>query len=233
MPATSRKPRWHEWEIKCIHAAFHQKIQLKVVAFSLNKSPNAINKKIGSLGLRNHGPSQGQDVHFMLKLSHDVKSMLAILDTFAPQEHRQTIQTALAKTAWAYPQPLVPPTKTQDQPFLAEAAATLCGTPFTYQEKKLKCDEALKGSSVPSHVSLPYVEQWAKAEGFHKVRDALREKGVLFWKEGRYFSRAQILMHMNTQRFENNLSPLYLQSQESDGQDLEKAQEEPAQHVGA
>ena len=60
------------------------------------------------------------------------------------------------------------------------------------------------------------MEQWASAEGFHKTRGVLQQQGLSYWKDGVYFSQAQLLMYVNRLRFEHKLQPLALIKEEED-----------------
>lgn len=68
------------------------------------------------------------------------------------------------------------------------------------------------------------MERWALSKGFHKMDDELREKGYLFWKEGRYFSKAQLVVHINNFRLERDLPAVQLSPQQHKTQELEEAE---------
>lgn len=60
----------------------------------------------------------------------------------------------------------------------------------------------------PAYITAQHIENWATAEGFCLVGGNLIKRGLYYWKEGRYFSKAQILMHVNRLRLENSLQPV-------------------------
>lgn len=53
------------------------------------------------------------------------------------------------------------------------------------------------------------------SKGFHQVKNVLREQGLFYWKEGKYFSKAQLLVYVNRLRLEKKLQPLHLYEEET------------------
>ncbi len=225
MPKTITKPRWVQWEQSCLEVAFHQKIQLKIIARALQKTLNSVNKKIGALKLRSGKHQKEENLPWHIKTPQDVTDMLTILAHHAPEGEAAQRKEEFAKLTWA--QPL----NGKDTPErLAENARYICGIPLTPATQEKWGVAEIKAE--PEYVSLQYVETWAASQGFYPLSGPLLENGYRFWKDGQYFSRTHMIMHINRLRLAENLKPLYLQSEEEDAQNLEEAQEQPAEEGG-
>lgn len=235
MLKTLPKPRWLAWESLCVRLASEQKIQLKVIASALGKSITSISKKIKKLGLREENSKSGRkkgmknDSKLPEKLTTDVSRMKAILIEYAPLHHLQ-------KNCFTIHSPL----------FTSENVSTLKNfqigsplsliqqneAPYTFapsydyilaDEKHLKDKREKKDLKEPLYVSLCHMEEWAISKGFCKVTDALQKKGISYWKEGKYFSNAQLLSHINGMRFERKLKPLLLYEEEKNIENMKQA----------
>ena len=228
MSRTLVKPRWEALENTCLQRAFIQKIQQKIVAIALGRSASAVNKKIAHLGLRTPSSLKGrkrvggekQLLSQMEKTPEDLVKMTEILKTYAPIHCFQEGSLALKKRCWTQPQQLLH----MDQDKGARIGRLdLYNSPFSFVKPLdfIHSDEPVsedirvkKIPGDPAYVSLHYVEQWANTEGFHKTKGALLQRGLSYWKEGRYFSQTQLLMHVNRLRFEQHLQPLCLIEEE-------------------
>lgn len=222
MATTFLKPRWADWENICIQKAFAQKIQHKIMAMALGRTVPAINKKIQQLGLRIPSSIRGcvkgkkQISPRRERIPHNIFKMTKILENYAPTEFFQKSELVLKKRWWTQFESLTPCSVQKNEriklidfydcPFtLVEPMDFLpskTSPPFRKGEKKFYSD--------PAYVSLHYVEQWANTEGFHKLRGTLEKSGLSYWKNGTYFSKTQLLMHVNRLRYEHNLQPLAL-----------------------
>lgn len=227
MASTLSKPRWTIWENACLKKAFKEKIQHKIMALALGKTVPAVSKKIKTLGLR--FPSSlrgrikgtGQALAKNEKNFHDVKKMLDILKTYAPLSCFQEGKLALKKGPWANVQ----------HPLIKDAHKESLFCSINYPDFPFSCLHCLdfissedsvlsmmrsKQIREPAYIPLCYVEQWANAEGFHRTKGTLYQRGLAYWKDGTYFSHTQLLMHVNRLRFEHNLRPLALIEEEKE-----------------
>jgi hypothetical protein len=223
---TLRKPRWDAWESTCIQKAFNQKIQHKVMALALGRSVPSVSKKIKALGLRSSSCLSGRVKGEKISLSNvektprDLTKMMAILKAYAPLKCFQKGHLALKEGCWTPSQPPLDNT---------ENGQVYCGvgyyTPLFSFVKPLEfvpsVEPVSKGNRIhkisgdPDYVPLHYIEQWAVSEGFHKLKGALRHRGLSYWKDGAYFSQAQLLMHLNCLRFEHMLQPIALMEEDA------------------
>lgn len=220
------KPRWKAWENKCVQLAYQEKIQHKVIAAALGRTVTSISKKIKKLGLRfptkTRGRIKGDKLYIKWqdKISLDFCKMKDILIKYAPLDPSLEGQVILGEGCWTSPPS--PPLKNLQKGNLIgkvcqqNSPYTLCGLldyislndplPLNGEIKKI-CTE-------PFSASFQYVESWATSEGFHRVRGGLQNYGVSYWKNGRYFSQAQMLILVNQSRFEKKLQPLMLSETE-------------------
>ncbi|MBY0293093.1 MAG: hypothetical protein K2W92_07400 [Alphaproteobacteria bacterium] len=72
-----------------------------------------------------------------------------------------------------------------------------------------------RGRQNPCYVSLQHVEEWAVSDGFQPLGKRLQRYGLSYWKEGNYFSKAQLLIYVNSRRLEKKLHPLVFYEEES------------------
>jgi hypothetical protein len=201
------KPRWEVWENLCIKKSMEEKIQLKIIALALGKTLNAVSKKVTHLGLREisskPGQKKGKRASLALKASTftEIERMRQILSIYAPNEDLKKAQYALEKGAWATATPLS----------LKEKEGYSLQSSPAYILIKGKIPDKVKKEKVagnPTYITARHIENWATSEGFCLVGGNLIKRGLYCWKEGRYFSKAQILMHVNRLRLENSLQPV-------------------------
>jgi hypothetical protein len=203
------KPRWEVWENLCIKKSLEEKIQLKIIALALGKTLNAVSKKITHMGLRKisskPGRRKGKRASPSLKASTftEIERMRRILSLYAPRENLKKSQEALEKGAWVTATPLSLKEKEVYSLQSSPAYILIKGKiPDKLRKQKVACD--------PTYITARHIESWATSEGFFLVERNLIKRGLYYWKEGRYFSKAQILMHMNRLRLENSLQPVAL-----------------------
>lgn len=201
------KPRWESWENLCIKKSIEEKIQLKIIALALGKTLNAVSKKITHLGLRKisskPGRRKGKRASPALKGTTftEIERMRRILSLYAPNESLKKAQHALEKGAWVTAKP---------SSLKKNESYSLQSSP-AYILIKGKIPDKVKKEKVagdPCYITGQHIENWATSEGFCLVGGNLIKRGVYYWKEGRYFSKAQILMHVNRLRLENSLQPV-------------------------
>ena len=201
------KPRWETWENLCIKKSMEEKIQLKIIALALGKTLNAVSKKITHMGLRKTssrpGRRKGRRASPALKASTftEIERMRQILSLYAPNESLKKAQHALEKGAWVRATP---------SSLKENKAYSLQSSP-AYILIKGKIPDKVKKQKVagnPTYITARHIEKWATSEGFCLVGGNLIKRGLYYWKEGHYFSKAQILMHVNRLRLENSLQPV-------------------------
>lgn len=201
------KPRWEIWENLCIKKSLEEKIQLKIIALALGKTLNAVSKKITHMGLRKisskPGRRKGRRASPGLKAStfNEIERMRRILSLYAPSENLKKAQYALEKGVWVRETPLS----------LKENKAYSLQSSPAYILIKGKIPNKVRKQKVvgnPTYITARHIENWATSEGFCFVGGNLIKRGLYCWKEGRYFSKAQILMHVNRLRLENSLQPV-------------------------
>lgn len=203
------KPRWEVWENLCIKKSLEEKIQLKIIALALGKTLNAVSKKITHMGLRKissrPGRRKGRRASPALKATTftEIERMHRILSLYAPSENLKKAQHALEKGAWVTATPVS---------FKKKEGYSLQSSP-EYILIKGKIPDKLKKEKVvgdPTYITARHIDNWATSEGFSLVGGNLIKRGLYCWKEGRYFSKAQVLMHVNRLRLENSLQPVAL-----------------------
>lgn len=201
------KPRWEVWENLCIKKSMEEKIQLKIIALALGKTLNAVSKKITHLGLREisskPGQKKGKRASPALKATTftEIERMRQILSLYAPNKNLKKAQHALEKGAWVTATPLS----------LKENEGYSLQSSPAYILIKGKIPDKVRKEKVadnPCYITAQHIENWATSEGFCLVGGNLIKRGLCYWKEGRYFSKAQILMHLNRLRLENSLQPV-------------------------
>ncbi len=239
MNKATLKPRWSDWEMECIQSAFKEKIQYKIISLALEKTVSAINKKIKHLGLRNPtakpGRIKGQksDFNFSEKTPRDIREMTKLMQTFAPTQCYQKAKMALEGKKWGESNELQGK-KLERGPCLynlkSPDADFTQASPHDYiltQPEKANQTRIEKIVGDPFYVPYKHVERWAISEGYRPVEKSLTNAGLNFWKDGRYFSRAQVLMQVNGIRIGKKLKPVFLE--EEDGAQLKGTQYDPPQ----
>ncbi|HUX80621.1 MAG TPA: hypothetical protein VMW10_12885 [Alphaproteobacteria bacterium] len=218
---TMVKERWKDWECTCIKIAFQQKIQLKVTAFALGKSVNSVSKKIKKLGLRKpttkSGRVKGDKILCSMaeRTAQDLAKMRDLLQTYAPLKISQKARLSLQGGCW-FSAPSLPKDLVKGEcleTISQENASFSFSRPMDYFLSKdfmpEKAKREKKGKT-PLYVPLHHVEKWAISEGFYQVDRNLQKRGLFFWKDGRYFSKAQLLVYVNRMRLDLRLQPLVL-----------------------
>ena len=209
MAKTKIKPRWEPWERLCIEKSIEEKLQLKIIALALGKTLNAVSKKMTHMGLRKisskSGPQKGKRASPALKATTftEIERMREIISLYAPKENLLKAQLALEKGEWVQEQSL---------PLKHEAPYSLQSSPAYILIKGKIPDKVKKvrGTRKSCYVTAEHIQKWATSEGFCSVGENLIKHGLFYWKEGRHFSKAQLMMHVNRLRFENNLEPMIL-----------------------
>jgi hypothetical protein len=227
MRMTKIKVRWMDWENVCIKNAFEEKIQLRIIAAALGRTVDSVSKKIKKLNLRRATSKRGRlkgnsnPNSWIKRTSQDLENMRGILKTYAPLKLARKGRLALKESCWVSGSPF--PRGLQKGEFLErtfqEDIPFSLLFPLDYVLSKDLAPEKIKRKKTfenPLYVSLRHVEQWAVSEGFYQVEKDLQERGLSFWKEGQYFSKAQILIYVNRIRLERKLQPLILYEKEED-----------------
>lgn len=166
-----------------------------------------MSKKITHLGLRKissrPGRRKGKRASPSLKASTftEIERMRQILSLYAPNENLKKAQHALEKGTWVTATP---------SSLKGNEGYSLQSSP-TYILIKGKIPDKVRKEKVdadPCYITAQHIETWAVSEGFCLVGGNLIKRGLYYWKEGHYFSKAQILMHVNRLRLENSLQPV-------------------------
>ncbi|MBX9621871.1 MAG: hypothetical protein K2X28_07620 [Alphaproteobacteria bacterium] len=201
------KPRWEAWENLCIKKSMEEKIQLKIIALALGKTLNAVSKKITHMGLRKisskPGRRKGKRALAALKASTftEIERMRRILSLYAPSENLKKAQHALEKGAWVT---ATSASSKENEGYSLQSSPAYILIRGKIPDKVRK--QKIAGN--PCYITAQHFESWATSEGFCLVGGNLIKRGLYCWKEGRYFSKAQILMHVNRLRLENSLQPV-------------------------
>jgi hypothetical protein len=210
------RPRWTPWEGLCLKAAFEQKIQLKIIAGALQKTVDSVSKKIKTLGLRRKNSKPGRvrgdeyNGNSNERTSLDFENMMRILQMYAPFSGafiRQSLQ-------------LIPQKSSEDKYKVVQNNSAYSFVPslsYNYdvlEEKHISLPGISK--EYDNSISIPpaYLEQWALFKGFQQASPELKEQGVLYWRHGRYFSKAQVLVQLNGIRLSKQLKPVFLDEEE-------------------
>jgi hypothetical protein len=219
------KPRWQDWENKCLKKAVEQKIQLKIMAFALGKTVDSVSKKIKKLGLRGENSKRGRlkgdksDLSWVDKIPRDRAKMVDILQVYAPLQVSQKEQMALKEGYWVS-SPLSSQGLKRGKSLggiSQEKASFSLSLSLDYILSKDHIPQKIKREKTfgdPFYVPLQHVEKWAVSEGFYQVGSPLQQRGLFYWKEGRYFSKAQLLIYVNRIRLERKLQPLAFYEEE-------------------
>ena len=212
------KSRWEAWENICVKKSFEEKIQLKIIAMALGRTIYAVSKRIKKLELRKPtslcGRIKGKknQAPWVEKTLHDFTKMTEILHTYAPIKVAQKGQWALKEGYWISA-PLVKDLR--QGPCIGVVREENPSFAFSYPlEYILSKDPPFQRSRCekvfinPFYVSLCHVEEWAISKGFYQVKESLRQHGFSYWKDGKHFSKAQLLIYINRIRLEKKLQPL-------------------------
>jgi len=221
MRMTSTKVRWKDWENTCIKKAFEQKIQLKVIAASLGRTIDSVSKKIKKLELREATSKRGRlkgdkDPRAGIKrMPQDLTKMGEILKTYSPLKVSLKGLFVLKNGYWVLGGALLQGLERGEfQGSLSQENASFSlSYPLDYILSKEPVPQKIKRKRIfgnPVYASLPHVEKWAVSEGFYKVASDLQQHGLFYWKEGQYFSKAQLLIYINRVRLDRKLQPLAL-----------------------
>lgn len=211
------KPRWKTWETKCIQKAYKENIQQKVLSLTLGRSVTSIHKKIKRLRLKplspTPNPTKGNE-----KIRFNLKKMKNILKKHAPLNAFLKAELTLREAPPPSP-PFKESQRGKNMGCIKEPNASFSMlTPLEYiiSKDQILTRGAVKIHREPLYVPLYHMEMWAMGNGFQQTQDVLREHGLSYWKDGKYFSQAQLLMHINQIRHEKNLNPLILLKKEED-----------------
>ncbi len=215
------KPRWQHWENLCLKVAFEQKIQLKIIAAGLEKSVTSVSKKIRKLGLRKENSKPGRlkgDIYLPNvagRIPLETEKMATIVSQHAPLKHSQKMKLTLRTGCWTTAAPpslrKVISHKNTNVPLKSYSLA-LSLVPS--KDPSTPSFSTIKLSKDPIYISLRHIEKWALSQGFLQVKNVLQDYGLSYWKEGKYFSKAQLLVHVNGIRLEKKLQPLQLYEEE-------------------
>jgi hypothetical protein len=225
VPKILTKPRWKAWENACVQKAFEEQIQHKVIAVALRKSTTSVSKKITTLGLRKQTSKPGRikghknQTCWKEKTPSDLIKMREILQAHAPLHLSQKRQSDLKKRCWTAAKLALKETpKDLSISYLQQdMAAFSFSFPLDYILAKDPPSEKVRRVKVfgdPVYVSLHQVEKWALSEGFHYIKDRPPQQEISYWKDGRYFSKTQLLIYVNRLRLDRNLQPLALFEEE-------------------
>lgn len=228
METTHEKIRWKTWENAIIVAAFGKNIHHKIIAETLNRTVSAVSHRIKRLSLRvpthKRGRVKGQKSCLPLheKVEHDRQLMLELVKKLAPLEHREECLLPFADKSWstAVPNHFVISGKRKRVDKLATNKVAYQYTPpwdyILTREQRSKKPRQKKIFGDPFYVPHFHVEQWAFQNGFYQVTGALKRQGVTYWKEGKYFTLAQLLIYVNKVRYERKLQPLAIEENEEE-----------------
>ncbi|EKE09233.1 MAG: hypothetical protein ACD_16C00205G0029 [uncultured bacterium] len=192
------KPRWETWESLCVEKSIEEKIQLKIIALALGKTLNAVSKKISHLGLRElssrPGRVKGRGLSLKVRSTafSEINRMKKILSLYAPEGALKERNLALEKGAWVQAPPEY----------------------HLIQEKNFRKSLTQRDVGGLQYMTAEHIKKWATSEGFRPLRGNLIQQGVFYWKDGRYFSKAQLLIYLNGLRLEKRLRPFALYEDE-------------------
>jgi len=211
--AKAKQKRWEAWENECVQKACEQKIRLTIIATGLERSIDSVNKKVQGLGLREVTSLEHPK---NLEKQRSAIKMKALLKIYAPLKETQTAALPLKEAFWTNAKPLeqkrdLKPVGKPIDLLKREAIAFSYRLPLKYvlsKDSRPKKKRKEKAFGEPFYVPLTYVEEWAVSEGFRPVTENLQDHGFSFWKEGKHYSSAQLLIYINSIRFERKLQPL-------------------------
>lgn len=232
MENTHEKPRWKDWENAIIIAAFGKNIHHKIIAETLSRTVSSVSHRIKRLSLRvptnKRGRVKGKKSSPSLieKVATDRKEMADIIQKLAPLEYREECLMPLQERVWttAKAKPFLKPSERKKVDAFGTTEVSYTYTlPLDYiltREQRTKKARKKKIFGEPFYVPQVHVEKWAFQNGFYQVTGSLHDHGVSYWKEGRYFTFAQLLIFVNQIRHERKLQPLAIEENE---EDLERA----------
>jgi hypothetical protein len=217
------KPRWDVWENLCLVQAHNEKIQLKVIALALGRTVTSVSKKVKQLGLRALSQTPGRikgkknDASWNIKNMQDLKRMKDIFAVHAPMSVTQKAELPLNTC----PSNLAIPFEESDATERVDSICHYnwpysCSVPLEYILSHDHISPSEKGKKVfgdPYYVSFYDVERWAVSQGFRQMKETLKEEGATFWKDGKYFSKAQLLIYINQIRLGLKLQPLAVEEE--------------------
>ena len=216
MVKTKIKPRWKSWESLCIEKSVEEKIQLKIIALALGKTLNAVSKKITHLGLREFSPRPGRVKGRAVSLKvrptacSEINRMKAIVSLYAPVTALKKAENALETGAWVSATPQIQKGGiTNSVTLRSKGLAYSYDQPMAYFLNKEKIQSF-------KYVTSDHIKTWATEEGFRPLVGNLIQQGLSYWKEGKYFSKAQVLIYLNVRRLEKSLTPVALCEDEGD-----------------
>lgn len=213
------KPRWEAWETICIQKAFQEKIQLKIIAHGLGRTITSVSKKIKNLGLRGTHSIRGRlkgskyTIPWREKTEIDRKIMSEILANYAPLSLSQKGKLDLRGAYWrSTPTSFSRMNRSESLGTLQKAESSFSlSFPLDYILSNDSMPKKVKKEKVygdPYYVSLQHIEAWASSEGFCQMGKNLKRHGIIYWKEGKYFTKAQLLIYVNRIRLDKKLQPL-------------------------
>lgn len=211
------KPRWNTWQSACLQQAAEAKIPLRIISKAMGRTTMAVSKKMKNLGLRKvqdlPGRIKGQEMKNLSKhkVHSYLKEMSAILQKLAPFQIYEKWKTLMEEDEETF---YIPPYSKRTRFHQLRCRGDgLFVWPYHYVLAKDHLPERNRKKvnfGDPFYVSLTYLEAWAHTQGFHDVQGDLKRKGFLYWKEGKLFSKAQLLIYVNRVRYEKKLQPLAL-----------------------
>jgi hypothetical protein len=187
-----------------------------------------VSKKIKQMGLRlSTAPSGRMKGEKLLVKENertllDLEKMTEILKKYAPLNVFLRAELNLKDGCWL--SPLSPPSKGLEKGCSVERvekenASFYMNMPLDYivsQDPPPLRRARLKTFKEPLCVPLYQVETWALREGFQQTQGVLQEHGLSYWKDGRHFSQAQLLIYINQIRHNKKLQPLLLLEEEAE-----------------
>lgn len=230
MPAVLSRPRWLQWEGRCLEAAFEHHVQLKVMAAVFQKSVSAVSKKIEAMGLRK---KRGVRKRLRERAPNHLQEDRLLWD----YRIMQTLVKRHGPVSYTWPQHLIDISEklaryvrlNKGRPRQEESVGKLSTEGVPYKMVKPLCytlleeeDIALPGVDKDCehtlYVPFPYIEQWAFLQGFAAVSECVPGRERYYWRHGSYFSQAQLVIYLNTVRSLKHLGPVHLSEKEiSDG----------------
>lgn len=212
MPTTFLKPRWTQWEEQCIRHAFEKKIRFKIIAAGMGRTLFAVSKKIKRLGLVQQSTQENNQARG--GLPSELEKMRELLKKLAPLAFSQKGQLALRERYWVKAKPLSAKALKNGgclHCISQDGVSFSLRLPLNYVLSEIPVIKKKREKKLTRNsfcVPLSYIEEWAASEGFHPVPKNLRRHGFSYWKEGDYFSKAQLLIYINRIRLEKQLQPL-------------------------
>lgn len=202
MSKTLTKQRWTAWENQCVQKAFKEKVQLKVISLALGRSRTAVRKKINGLGLKSLVSVKRQKLPSTKSQQEvpDLTKMEKILYTYAPSQQFRGGRKVLKKRRHAHS------VQQEKCPFTSSVPLDYILS-MDHLPKKARTKRVFGD---PYYVTFQDMEAWAFSHGFRPLSGGIKYHGVAYWKDGRHFSKVQLLMYVNAIRYERKLQPLAL-----------------------